>query len=88
MGDREGLSQALPPWLHTQTAGNMLFSGRLPETYERVRSMPRIDTKDSLPPQEGTLCSAGLPQPLLAPLAFHLKSTDCFPALINPLVRF
>lgn len=61
VGDPEGLSQALAPWLHTQTAGNTLFSGRLPETYERVRSMPRLDTTASLLPQEGTLGGAGLP---------------------------
>lgn len=65
-----------------------VLTGRLPETYERVRSMPRTDTKACLPLQKGTLCGAGLLPPLLAPLAFQAKPTDCFRVLLKPKSSF
>lgn len=76
--------QALPTGLHTQTCFEALYtlsrehavlSGRLPETYKRVRSKPRIDSKASLLPQKGTLCGARVLRSLGAPLAFQTKPT-------------
>lgn len=74
--------------LYTLSGEHAVLPGRLPETYERVRSMPRIDTQASLLPQKGTLCGAGLLPPSLTPLAFQAKPTDCFPALLNLQVSF
>ena len=49
--------------LYTLSREHAVLSGRLPETYGRVRSMPRIDTKASLLLHKGTVCGAGLPPP-------------------------